>query len=425
VISVRRRLLRDSLVAAVIASLVLGVSLALLVDRFTRQQTTDGLRREAETLAAALDPSLEAGTLNLAEIRKFVPPNDRIEVKLADGTVLRSDPQDEEDRFSVTVPASNGVSLTLSAPIGEQSTSTGKAVGAFAGVALLSLFGAMALAAVQARRLTAPLRELTKSADRLAMGDFSVRSPRTDLTEFDRLGTALDDGSRRIAELVTAERAFTSRARHQLRTPLTAMMVRLEDLMEFNDPEVSTEAKAILGQAKRLSSTIDELVHLGRTGKAGRGIDLNLRSLVALHVDDWRPRYVAQRRFVRLLPGSPVAAHVTPGVIGQLVDVLLDNALKHGGGMVSVSVSVNTSMAQVDVTDEGPGIALETLETLFASSSTPNSEHGIGLPLMRELMEAEGGSLHVARNHPFQIRCAIPLGSVTPTDVKQNPTSGQ
>ncbi len=424
-ITVRRRLLRDSLVAAVVASLVLGVSLALLVDRFTRQQTTDTLRREAETLAAVLDPLVEAGTLNLAEIRKFLPPNDRIEVALANGTVLRSDPQDEEDRFSVTVPASNGVSLTLSAPIGEQSTSTGKAVGAFSAVALLSLFGAMALAAIQARRLTAPLRDLTKSADRLAMGDFSVRSPRTDLMEFDRLGTALDDGSRRIAELVTAERAFTSRARHQLRTPLTAMMVRLEDLMEFNDPEVSSEAKAILGQAKRLSSTIDELVHLGRTGKAGRGIDLDLRSLVALHVDDWYPRYVTQRRFVRLLSGASVTAHVTPGVIGQLVDVLLDNALKHGRGTVSVTVSVsgNASMAQVDVADEGPGIDVETLKTLFVSSPAPYSEHGIGLPLMRELIEAEGGSLIVATNHPFQIRCAIPLAATVSSDVTQRATS--
>ena len=409
-ITVRRRLLRDSLVAGVVASLVLGVSLALLVDRFTRQQTTDALRREAETLAAALDPLVEEGTLNLAQIRKFVPPNDRIEVKLANGTVLRSDPQDQEDRFSVTVPASNGVSLTLSAPVTEQSTNTSKALGAFGGVALLSWFGAMALAAVQARRFTAPLRDLTRAADRLAMGDFSVRSPRSSLTEFDRLGNALDDGSLRISELVTAERAFTSRARHQLRTPLTAMMVRLEELVESHDPEVSSEAHAILVQAKRLSSTIDELVQLNRTGKAGRGIDLNLRNLVTLHVDDWRPLYAAQKRSVRLLPGSSVTAHVTPGVIGQLVDVLLDNALAHGTGTVTVNVVSLGTMAQVTVADEGLGVPVESLPTLFRSTSTPASEHGIGLPLMRELIEAEGGSLS-ASNHPFAIRCNVPLGA--------------
>lgn len=409
-ITVRRRLLRDSLVAAVVASLLLGVSLALLVDRFTRQQTNDALRREAETLAAALDPLVEEGALSLTEMRKFVPANDLIEVTFADGKVLRSDPKDDQDRFSVTVPASNGASLTLSAPVEEQSTSTSKAFGAFAAVVLLSWFGAIALAAVQARRLTAPLRELTKSADRLAMGDFSVRSPRSGLTEFDRLGSALDDGSRRIAELVTAERAFTSRARHQLRTPLTAMMVRLEELMESTDPEVSSEAQAILGQAKRLSSTIDELVQLSRTGKAGRGIDLDLRALVTLHVDDWRPLYQARKRFVHLLPGSPVAAHVTPGVIGQLVDVLLDNALTHGLGEVTVNVRVLGTMAQVTVGDEGLGVDTETLRSLFASTSTPGSEHGIGLPLMRELIEAEGGSLS-ATNGPFVVRCTIPLGA--------------
>jgi signal transduction histidine kinase len=368
VITVRRRLLRDSLVAAVVASLVLGVSLALLVDRFTRQQTIDSLRREAETLAAALDPLVEEGSLDLAEIRKFIPPNDRLEVKLADGSILRSDPPDDQDRFGVTVPASNDVFVTLSAPIAEQSTSTPKAIGAFAGVALLSLFGAMALAAVQARRLTAPLRDLTKSADRLAMGDFSVRSPRSDLSEFDRLGNALDDGSRRIAELVTAERAFTSRARHQLRTPLTAMMVRLEDLMGHQDPEVSDEARAVLGQAKRLSSTIDELVQLSRTGKAGRGIDLDLRTLVALHVDDWHPLFAAQKRSVRLQTGLAVTAHVTPGVIGQLIDVLLDNALKHGRGAVTVSIGTAGSLAQLDVSDEGAGVEEDKLKSLLVST---------------------------------------------------------
>ncbi len=449
--NVKRRLVRDSLIAAVIASVILGAAMALLVDQLTRQRAQNSLRRQAETLAESLDPLILSGEIDLAGVRRYVPPTDYIEVRFNDGTVIRSDPQDNVDRYSVTVPASDDVLLTLSAPKSELSSRTW-AIATFAAVSLASLVGAMLLAAVQAKRLAAPFENLTKSADRLAMGDFSVRSPRSDIEEFDQLGNALDDGARRISELVTVERAFTSRARHQLRTPLTAMMLRLEELADFNDPDVRIEAEAALGQARRLSSTIDELVQLSRTGKAGRGIDIDLRQLVSLHVQDWQARFASTKRGLRLVDGPDVRAYVTPGVIGQLVDVVLDNALRHGQGTVTVRVeqsdnnsdasdnsdrksddrsehasqrkSANATdesriapgmkkgglaMTTIQISDEGPGMEEERLSTVLTGTPGPGAVHGIGLPLMHELIEAEGGSLTIVRNSPFTILCSIPL----------------
>ena len=141
----------------------------------------------------------------------------------------------------------------------------------------------MALAILQARRLTRPLEELASAADRLGVGDARPLGRRYGVAELDRLAEGLDGSARRITDLLSAERDFAADASHQLRTPLTALSMRLEEMIAAaGDPEVvREEGAAALAQTERLAEVVSQL--LGRTRRAARGVP----SLLA--IDDVSP----------------------------------------------------------------------------------------------------------------------------------------
>ena len=128
-----------------------------------------------------------------------------------------------------------------------------------AAVAAVGLALAGVLATVQARRLTRPIEELARAAHRLGGGDFSARPPRSGIPELDALAETLDSSRERIAALVDAERQFAANASHQLRSALTGLTLRLEELAASPDPGTRAEADEALAQAARLDATIDEL----------------------------------------------------------------------------------------------------------------------------------------------------------------------
>ena len=163
-----------------------------------------------------------------------------------------------------------------------------------------------------------------------------------------------------------------------------------------------------MGQAHRLSTTVDELVQLARTGRAGRGIDVDLTMLLGTHVDDWRPAYLAAERRLTLVVEARPIVHITPGVVGQTIDVLLANALEHGGGAVEVRLARRGDFAEFTVADGGGGVAPDRVPLLFTPIGPAVNGRGIGLPLARELIEGEGGRLTLERAVPALFRCALP-----------------
>jgi signal transduction histidine kinase len=265
-----------------------------------------------------------------------------------------------------------------------------------AGAALALVVLSIVAALVLGRRLALPLERLTATARRLGDGDFSVRAPRSDVSEIDAVGRALDATAERLDTMLEHERAFTADTSHQLRTPLAALRIELESL-ELDG--VAPERVAVaLDQAARLEQTIETLVAVRRDGHRNAG-PADLRPLLDAVEADWRGRLAAVARPLNVrAPEHPVRALVSAEIVREILEVLVDNACVHGAGSVNVTMREMPGAVAVDVADEGKGFA--DVASAFARERRNGQAHGIGLPLARSLAEAEGGSLQVSRAAP-------------------------
>src|SRR5215469_11405482 len=138
------------------------------------------------------------------------------------------------------------------------------------GVALGSIVAVMAVAAalagwltaVLARRLSRPVEELAEAAGRLGAGDPRPLGRRYGAADLDQVADGLDTSARRLSSLLAADRELASDASHQLRTPLTALSMRLEEMIAAaDDPDVvREEGSAALAQAERLADVVTQLL---------------------------------------------------------------------------------------------------------------------------------------------------------------------
>jgi signal transduction histidine kinase len=256
---------------------------------------------------------------------------------------------------------------------------------------------AVAAARILGRRLTIPLERVAVAAARLGDGDFAVRAPRASIEEVDAVARALDATAARLDELLSRERAFAADASHQLRTPLAALRIELEAL-ELRGAG-SDELLAALAQVDRLEATIETLLAVSRDAPLAREA-----ADVGPMLDDlearWRGELAAVSRPLHIRIGErPLHALASPGVVAEILDVLVDNARRHGSGEVDVTARHASGYVAIDVTDDGPGFAVRP-EVAFERRHGAGNGHGIGLALARSLAHAEGGRLDVTNAGP-------------------------
>lgn len=264
-----------------------------------------------------------------------------------------------------------------------------------AGVAAAAIAVSALAAVVLGRRLARPLERLAHAARRLGEGDFSMRSARTGVRELDDVGGALDGAAGRLDELVTRERAFSADASHQLRTPLAALRIELEalDLRSNDSPELS----AALAQVDRLQSTIDTLLAVARDSPRGAALT-GLGGVLDDAESRWRGPLASRGRPLRLRMEEPqVAVRLSESVLREIIDVLLDNAMRHGSGVVEMRVRRVDGSIALDVADEGTGAVPDEV---FARGSGSPGGRGIGLALARSLAQVEGAQLRLSRAVP-------------------------
>lgn len=274
--------------------------------------------------------------------------------------------------------------------------------GLAAGLVAVALLAALALG----RRLTRPLETLAAVARRVADGDFAARATPTGIHEIDDLGSALNHSTRHIDELVTRERTFSANASHQLRTPLAALRLELEGLA-LAKRDTPPELTAALAQVDRLQTTIGTLLAVARgTPQAEQTSDL--AALVRDLEEHWHGRLAAAGRplRVRLDVGGdgdeadgrelPLIA-MSPAVLGEIAEVLMQNAELHGEGAVSLTVRRVGESVALEVADRGPGFGADP-EAAFARGTGRGD--GIGLALARSLADADGARLQITRSGP-------------------------
>ena len=288
-----------------------------------------------------------------------------------------------------------------------------------AGVVLLALLAALLLG----RHLARPLERVAIAATRLGDGDFSVRSPRGGIAEVDAVADALDLSAKRLDDLISRERSFSADASHQLRTPLAALRLELEAMQLSMGP--SAEVARAVGQVDRLEQTIQTLLAIARDAPRAN-VSCDIASILAASETRWHGRLAAEGRRLTLdtpTVSPPIAASGV--VIEEILDVLLDNALTHGAGNVSISLRDYDEWVAVELRDHGAGFP-EPVQAAFERRSGRHAGHGIGLALARSLAHAEGGRLSIANaRHPTVLnltlrRAPAPASGSPPVDHHRN-----
>lgn len=257
---------------------------------------------------------------------------------------------------------------------------------------LLTYIAAFLLATAMTRRLV----RLQKATAELEAGDLSVRVSDPDdrgVPEISHLEKAFDSMVERLTNVLESQRSFASDASHQLRTPLTALRLQLENATELIDKPEAMEAvlEAASEEVIRLQSLVDGLLALARIeGSAVPLSEVNVTELLHRRVEMWRP--LATERDVALVPRIATGLRVmaTPGAIDQIVDVYLDNALEFAPTRSSVRLTAEVEGNEVVITvaDSGPGMSDEEIARAFDRfwrGRTDGSGAGLGLAIVSRL----------------------------------------
>ena len=271
---------------------------------------------------------------------------------------------------------------------------------AAAGLAIIAV--AAAVGTWVARRLNRPIDQLTQWAASRPGADVAPPEP-TGIDEIDSLRSALVDDRSRIDELLERERSFSSQVSHQLRTPVAAMRVAVETEIAAPRPDATAVLHESIGQLDRLESTISSLLALARNRDRAL-VECELLAFARSTADHWQASVArAGRRLT--VSGEQATVRVDRDAIGHVIDVLLDNALRHGDGEIRVDVRTLDSGAAIDVGDEGRS---PQDRDPFAESGS-DSSHGIGLRLARSLAEASRGRLELLSTPNTTFRLSLPF----------------
>ncbi|MEZ5099682.1 MAG: HAMP domain-containing sensor histidine kinase [Thermoleophilia bacterium] len=243
-----------------------------------------------------------------------------------------------------------------------------------------------------------PLAGLGAAADRAGAGDLTVRAAEEGPAEVRVLAGRFNDMVGRLDELVRSQEAFVADASHQLRTPLAALRLRLENLERDVAVEGRDGLERALAEVARLSRLVDGLLALARADAvAPAGGPADLAALADDRVAFWSA--LAEERGVRLVlaASGPVPARATPGRVVQVLDNLIENALDASpvASTVTVAAGLAGGRAELRVVDEGPGLTPEQRQRAFDRfwRAGPGGEgSGLGLAIVARLVQADGGT---------------------------------
>jgi signal transduction histidine kinase len=271
-------------------------------------------------------------------------------------------------------------------------------------LAVLVLVVAALLGAGVARRLTRPLRQLNDMASKFSDGDLTARSPVTGPPETQTLARTLNQGAERLDTLIAAQRIFVADASHQLRTPLTALRLSLDNIADGVDDEfVREDVEQATAEVVRMNRLVNGLLVLARAeAKVTAAEPLPLLDIVRERLAVWRP--AADERGVTVaLRGSTdgrPSVLSSPGHLDQMLDNVLSNALEVSpdGGTITVRVDPRGDVVGVSVLDEGPGMSDAEKSRAFdrfwrGQGLTGKGGSGLGLAVVRQLATDDGGTV--------------------------------
>ncbi|WP_435107573.1 sensor histidine kinase [Nocardiopsis synnemataformans] len=417
----RRRMVFSTLVVTVIAVMLLGLPLGALTYKLVYDESTRQLQGEAELIGAESDTMLELhGELDLGEFDRDHPhrfiritPAEEPTSVTAGDPALNPEAPDSPSMLKATATTGRDtrVEVWMSAESVQQSV-----VRAWMGIASLSLLAigvAVGLSMFQARRLTLPLLDLAATAERLGSGVTTPWGHRYGIPEADRVAEVLDRSAERIAGLIATERHFATDASHQLRTPLTALTMRLEEILaEADNPEVvREEGEAALAQTERLVETVESLLGRARKSQNPEVEAVELDPVLHHLQEEWQPVFQSAQRRLLVTGDAGLTAMTVSTDLAQIVATLVENAYKHGAGTVTIRRLDTGQSVRIEVSDEGEGVPEHLSGRIFDREVSGGGGTGLGLALARHIAESEGARIELVQTKPTTFALFLPAGA--------------
>lgn len=464
-----RRILLGFLVFAVVVVVMLVVPLGLANARRQHDEVSAQLERDAFTIASiaeehmeVLDPPavrevLEHSGARVGASITIVSPEGRVvatddprvdvgarlagpEMRAALAGRVGTDRRrlaGGGDGVFVAVPVNSAGSLRGAVRAETTSARADERIARFwwalVGASLVAIAIALGIGYVIARSIARPLGRVEDTAALLGAGELDARAPATGPPEVRALAETLNDMADRVTTLLDAQEAFVADASHQLRTPLTALRLRLENIETAAadaDPvareEAARDAAAALREVDRLSRMVDGLLALARPDRevASPDAPVDLAPLLAEACATWAP--IADDQGVRLVEGAaagPLRAVASPDRVGQVLDNLVANAIdaSPAGGRIEVHGEAVGDRVVLHVVDDGPGLDDRDRQRAFdrfwraSERRGPQSlgGSGLGLAIVRKLAHADGATAELRPVETGGIDAAVAYRSAT------------
>ncbi|MEU6589976.1 HAMP domain-containing sensor histidine kinase [Streptomyces sp. NPDC046881] len=445
-----RRLLLSYLGLAILVLAGLEIPLGWIYARGEVARASQSVERDASMLAEVTEENIEEGNLDaLPEVAGDyadrtggrVVVTDRKGVVLADSDpsgrsgvsiaaqpdiarALRNQPTvgTRGDALSATMPGSSGTkirgTLRLTYPMAQVNARVHRIWGALA-LAGACVLAAVALAAFTlARWITRPLRTLEAATAQLADGRLThPPDATTGPPELRSLAASFTRTATRLQHLLHAQQAFASEASHQLKTPLTALRLRLENFEPYLDPRAHGSLEEAVGEVERLGRMVQGLLALARlesTATTPEPVDLD--AVIADRVAMWEP-LAAEQHVALAVTGRPAGrVWAIPGALEQVVDNLVANALRVSAPGTTIAVH-RTPGAELHVVDQGPGMSdaerARAFDRFWRASDSHHDGTGLGLPIVRHLVHASGGAISLHPAPGTGLDAAVRLRPVT------------
>ncbi|MEW2549218.1 ATP-binding protein [Streptomyces sp. NPDC047002] len=398
----RRRLINSTLAVVLVVIAVFGVSLVIVETRTITSSAQESVDSEALRVVSIVDGRLLGGeSISASVLKQQITANRyaRVDVPGHRDVQVGSEPKGSVIRGEAR--GAQGEIVTVEELSSSVTREVGRTLLIIGAVALLAIIAAVLLAVRQANMLASPLVDLAETAEKLGSGDPRPRHKRYAVPELDRVADVLDSSAERIARMLTAERRLAADASHQLRTPLTALSMRLEEITVTEDLDTARdEASIALNQVERLTDVVERLLTNARDPRTGSAIPLDLDRIIKQQIEEWKPVYRSAGRAIVRSGRQGVWVMATPGAIAQVLAALIENSLMHGGGTVALRTRVTGNQAVIEVTDEGAGVSPDLGARIFERAISGHNSTGIGLAVARDLAEADGGRLELLQPHP-------------------------
>lgn len=268
-------------------------------------------------------------------------------------------------------------------------------------VSVLALLVAACLAVWLARWASRPLVGLETTAAAVSAGNLAARAPESGPPEVRSTAVAFNEMVERLESLLTSQSEFVADASHQLRTPLTALRLRLDNLELGASDEMREGLEAAVAEAGRLTEIIDGLLALARAdGGASSATAVNLAEVARERAEAWEA--LAGERDLRVVAEGPerVTVRVARDRIDQVIDNLIANAIdvSPDGATVRLLVASSGQRGEIRIRDQGPGLPDDdkrrALDRFWRAGGGPGS--GLGLPIAKRLVEIDHGTLELA-----------------------------